>query len=170
MKKILVKIKNYKPPKFLFILLFFLVICCVFLNNKVLDNDIWFLLSHGKYVINHGIPNIEPFSMYENFSFIMQQWLSATIFYSIYYLFGKLGLRIFITFIYTLIIFILYKITLLISNNKFYLASLITFLISICLIPFIVSRPQIFTYLILLLAIYLFELYINYLKNIYRNI
>ena len=164
MKKILVKIKNYKPPKFLFILLFFLVICCVFLNNKVLDNDIWFLLSHGKYVINHGIPNIEPFSMYENFSFIMQQWLSATIFYSIYYLFGKLGLRIFITFIYTLIIFLLYKITLLISNNKFYLASLITFLISICLIPFIVSRPQIFTYLILLLAIYLFELYIKYKK------
>ena len=37
MKKILVKIKNYKPPKFLFILLFFLVICCVFLKNKVLD-------------------------------------------------------------------------------------------------------------------------------------
>lgn len=174
MKKIINKItnkfKNYKPPKFLIYLLLFLVVITSFLRNITLDNDTWFLLSHGKYVLENKIPFIEPFSIHEGFSFVMQQWLSAVIFYLVYSVFGKLGLRILISLIFSLIIYVILKLTLLISNNKFYLASLITFFISVLLLPCIVSRPQIFTYLILLLAIYLFELYIKTRKIKYLYI
>lgn len=168
--KITDKFKNYKPPKFLIYLLLFLVVIVVFLKNKTLDNDTWFLLSHGKYVLENGIPFLEPFSMHEGFSFVMQQWLSATIFYLVYSLFGKLGLRILVSLVFSLIIYVLLKLTLLISNNKFYLVSLITFLISVFLIPCMVTRPQIFTYLILLFSMYLFELYIKTRKIKYLYI
>lgn len=174
MKKIINKITNkfktYNPPKFLIYLLLFLVVITVFLNNKTLDNDTWFLLSHGKYVLENGIPFLEPFSIHEGFSFVMQQWLSATIFYLVYSIFGKLGLRILVSLIFSLIIYVILKLTLLISNNKFYLASLITFSISVFLIPCMVTRPQIFTYLILLLSMYLFELYIKTRKIKYLYI
>ena len=41
-------------------LLFLLFIPCI-LIRRVLDNDTWFLLNSGRYVMEHGIPYIEPF-------------------------------------------------------------------------------------------------------------
>lgn len=48
--------------------------------SRSLDNDIWFLLSHGRYVVQYGWPTTDPLSMHEGLDFVMQQWLSAVIF------------------------------------------------------------------------------------------
>ena len=57
-----------------------LLIPCLTIG-KNLNNDIWFILNCGKYVVQNGIPNIEPFTIHEGLSFVMQQWLTAVIFW-----------------------------------------------------------------------------------------
>jgi len=41
-----------------------LLLCLPFFLIQIkLDNDIWFLLNSGRYVLQHGIPFVEPFTM-----------------------------------------------------------------------------------------------------------
>ena len=81
MKTLIRKIKNYKPSKYICYLYFFVPLFVCSLSKVDRENDIWFLLKHGEYILKHGFPHIEPFSMHQNFSFVMQQWLSSVIFY-----------------------------------------------------------------------------------------
>ena len=154
-------VKNYRPPKFVIFFFFLLPIVVCYIRNLQIDNDTWFLLNHGRYVFEHGIPHIEPFSMHQGLSFVMQQWLSASIFWIVYKYLGEIGLRILIIIIFSLIMFIIYKLGMFLSDKKFYLASSISIMSGVLLSAFMVSRPQIFTYLILIFEIYLLELYIR---------
>ena len=88
MKKIVDYIKRYRPPKFMIYFIFLVPIVFSYIKNAKLDNDIWFLLNHGRYVFEHGIVYIEPFSIHNNLNFVMQQWLSSSIFWIIYKYFG----------------------------------------------------------------------------------
>jgi hypothetical protein len=131
-----------------------------------LDNDIWFIFNHGRYVLSNGFPYIEPFTIHEGFKFVMQQWLSAVIYYSIYKYLGVIGVFIFTLLINYLITLMLYKLCYLISNNhklSFIIALAIDFLLTH--FGFIVTRPQIITYLVLIIFTYLIEYYIKTGKN-----
>ena len=79
MKKIKNMLVNYHPSKKMLFLYFNIPLILV-LFWRVEYNDIWFLLNHGKYVLNNGFPSIEPFTIHQNFSFVMQQWLSPLYF------------------------------------------------------------------------------------------
>lgn len=72
--------------------LYFNIPLILVLLFRVNYNDTWFLLNHGRYILNNGFPSIEPFTIHNNFSFIMQQWLSSVIFYLSYSILGKYGL------------------------------------------------------------------------------
>ena len=154
-------IKNYRIPKFLTYLIFIMPIALVFLRGKRIDNDIWFLLSHGRYVLEHGIPKIEVFSMHSNMSFVMQQWLSASFFWLIYKVSSFFGLRLLLSIVFAVITYITYRLCNLISDNNTFISFLITLALQIFLAIFIVDRPQIFTYMILISELYLLELYIK---------
>ncbi len=43
------------------------------------DNDVWFFLATGDYILEHGIPYTNPFSVHEGLGFIAQQWLHCVI-------------------------------------------------------------------------------------------
>ena len=159
MKKILNKIKLYRPAKEILLLYFFIPI---FLSATVVltqEEDIWFLLNHGKYILNHGFPTVEPFTIHQGLSFVMQQWLSAFVFYLIYSLFGKYGLLILIVMVNLLILFFLYKLCMTISDNKRTISTVITCITDIFLMIFILPRPQIFTYLFLIIILYIMEVF-----------
>ena len=165
MKNIVSKLKKIRFPymrKGSYLCLFVSTIFLVYLKNYTLDNDTWFLLNHGRYVFHHGIPYIEPFTIHENFSFVMQQWLSALIFYLFYNYFGIKSLLFLIIFLNFVIIFVCYKLCMLLSDGNYKIASILTFFIDCSLlIFFIVSRPQIFTFILVLLMFYSLELYIK---------
>lgn len=158
--------KNYKPSKYSSYLFFILPIIFFFLIDMSRETDIWFLLSHGREVLRSGIPNTEFLTIHNGFSFVMQQWLSSTIFYIFYNYLGNIGLYIFIFVINLLIIFFLYKLCMLITNKKVYASVLITVLTDLLLeLLFIVPRPQIFSILILVIELYLLELFIKNKSN-----
>lgn len=160
------KLKNIRFPYFrrysyycFFVALIFLVL----IVNLELNNDTWFLLNHGKYVFFHGFPYIEPFTIHTNFKFVMQQWASSLVFFLSYHYFGINSLLFFIIFIDMLIVFVIYKLCMLISDKNYKISILITFVIDSILIitKFIVTRPQVFTYLFILLMFFCLEFYIK---------
>lgn len=166
MHKILEKVrlvyKNYKPNKPLTFLFFIIPIFIFLTKNIKLDNDIYFILNNGKYIIDHCVPYYDPFTIHNGLRLIMQQWLSSIIFYEIYNIFGYFGLIIFMFLINIVILIILYKLCMLISDNKLYLSVALAIIIDYLLLSmFIVTRPQLFDYILLLLEIYILELYIR---------
>ena len=158
--------KNYKPSKYSSYLLFVLPIIFFFFIDMSRETDIWFLLSHGREIINNGIPHIEFLTIHNNLHFVMQQWLSSTIFYIIYNYLGDLGLYLFIFIINMLIVFFLYRICLVITNKKIYASVIISVVTDLLLeLIFIIPRPQIFSILILVIELYLLEIFIKNKSN-----
>ena len=164
MKKIWKKIKKYNLSYKICLLYFFVPIylLCLTSANIGKENDIWFLLNHGKYVIKHGFPTIEPFSMHQGFSFVMQQWLSAVIFYLTYSVLGKYGLLLVVNIINLLILYFTYKLCILLTDNRKRLSIVLTCITDVLLTStFLVLRPQIFTYLLLIITLYIMEKFIR---------
>ena len=133
---------------------------CFCVRNTEMDNDCFFLLNNGRYVLRYGIPHIDPFTIHSGLHYVMQQWLFSIILYSFYKLLGKYGLFTFNIILYFLIIFVLYKLCRLFIKNKLVVV-LITSIIGFAITPYIVLRPQSVTYLILLLETYFLEKYVK---------
>lgn len=138
------------------ILLFLLFLPCL-LIRRVLDNDVWFLLNSGRYVMNYGIPHTEPFSIHKNMKFVMQQWLTDVTFWNIYDKFGENGLFILVMICYTIIIFLMYKLTMKVSGGNFFVSFSITMLASILIYTYMVTRPTIFTLVLVLIELNILE-------------
>ena len=147
-----------KQTRTLLIALMFLP--CLVVNLQ-LDNDIWFLLTSGRFVLQNGIPTIEPFTLHQGFSFLMQQWLSATIFWSIYSKLGAAGVLVLLFLVYVAIIFVVLQLTKLISDNNIAAMFFATLLTAAALKPVMFTRPMIFTMLILLCELYATERFIR---------
>ena len=159
--------KNYKPNKYVSYILFIIPIILFFLIDINKETDIWFLFSHGKYVLSHGFPHTDILSMHTDFYFIMQQWLSSVIYYLIYHLFGTIGIYIFFISCCFLILFLLYKLCLIISNGRIYASVLISSITTINLsISLLVLRPQIFSFIIFILLLIVMEKYHKDKSNI----
>ena len=153
---------NHKPNKWIYIILFTIPLIFCLLLTKQLDNDIWYLLSEGRYIFENGIYNIDPLSMHQGLSVVVQNWLSATSFWIIYDFFGQMGLVTLILICNFFICLLFYKICLIISDKNYLLSLIIMFFADVTLIThFMVSRPQILSFIILLSLIYTLELYIK---------
>ena len=155
-------LKKYKPSKWLSYLYFIFPLFLVTKINVGKESDIWFLLSYGKKIITSGFHKYDFLSMHENFSFVMQQWLSALSFYQVYKLLGGVGLFLLVFIINALIIFFLYKLCMLLSDNKVFSSVITTCIIDILLQSFfIIPRPQIYSLLLFIITIYILELYLK---------
>lgn len=161
-KKFLNDYMKWIPSKIVVLIILVIPFLLLLIKPFKLDNDFWFLINTGKYIIKNGIPYIEPFTIHSNFSFVAQQWLTDIIFYTIYSKFNIYGMYIFIIVSNVIIVYLLYKITLLINNNKIKLSMITASIIDIMLVlAFLTTRPQAFDIILLLLEIYLLELYIK---------
>ena len=143
---------------FLFLLLplFFIL----FVDYAKTVNDVWFLFSHGKYVLEHGFPHTEFLTIHENLHFVMQQWGFSVILFLIYKFTGNVGVYFFIFLINFLILFFLYKLCMLLSSNNKYFSCLITAITDLFLeMVFIAPRPQLISILLLIITIYILELF-----------
>lgn len=153
---------NFKPPKLLVFLIITISTIFISLSHFRLDNDFWFLINTGKYILNNGFPTIEPFTVHTDMFFVAQQWLTDVIFYLVYDKFDIYGMFVFIVLCDLLIAFLIYKLSMLVSDNKVKISVVTTLIINLFLsASFITTRPQLFDILLLLTEIYLLELYIK---------
>ena len=148
--------------KMLYIIFFLIPIILSFICVYEVDNDIWYLLSEGRYIVQNGIYHIDPLSMHEGFDVVVQNWASASIFWLVFSFLGKNGLLLMLVVINFFICLLMYKICMLLSNKN-YLLSLLVMLVNdlVLMRYYLVTRPQIFSFIILLALIYSLELYIK---------
>lgn len=157
--KLLYKLKTLSKRNI--ILLFAIPFVITVLMNLRTDNDIWFLLNHGRYVLEHGFPTIEPFTIHENLSFVMQQWTSAVIFFKVFDWFGKIGLFLLPVMMMCYFLWINYKTCMLLSNKRYQLSIYITCFMGLFISHFFVARPQIFSLTLLSTELYFLEKYVR---------
>ena len=151
-----------KKIKFKYIILFLIPILFFIQYNLRIDNDFWFTIKEGEYVINNGFPNVVPFTIYDNLNFIYQSYGAGVIFYFIYKLLGTYGILFFVMFILIIMTYFYYRLCMKVSNNNENISILVTIItMSLLAINYITTRPQIFTYLNLIIVLYIMELYSN---------
>ena len=151
-----------KKIKFKYIILFLIPILFFIQYNLRIDNDFWFTIKEGEYVINNGFPNVVPFTIYDNLNFIYQSYGAGVIFSFIYKLLGTYGILFFVIFILIMMIYFYYRLCMKVSNNNENISILVTVItMSLLAVNYITTRPQIFTYLNLIIVLYIMELYSN---------
>lgn len=151
-----------KKIKFKYIILFLIPILFFIQYNLRIDNDFWFTIKEGEYVINNGFPNVVPFTIYDNLNFIYQSYGAGVIFSFIYKLLGTYGILFFVIFILIIMTYFYYRLCMKVSNNNENISILVTIItMSLLAINYITTRPQIFTYLNLIIVLYIMELYSN---------
>lgn len=137
---------------YLFLPLFFFLYI-----NFSRETDIWFILSHGRYILKHGFPHTEFLTIHEGLHFIMQQWGWSYVIYLLYHYIGSIGVVIFIGLINVFVMFFIYKLCMKICNNS-YFSYLLTAIIDLLLeLNFVCPRPQMISLLLLLIVIYILE-------------
>lgn len=147
-----------------------LIFCILFLNFMLMNLkyvkglqtiDLFYLIPQGKYILNNGIYHIDLFSIHNGLHVVVQNYMSSCIFYLIFRVFSWNGFVIYTIICNALICYLIYKICLLISSNNKGLSIIIMVINDILLYYFLVPRPQLLSYINLLLVIYLLELYVH---------
>lgn len=144
--------------------LLFIVPILLFVVRKILTgSDIWFMASTGKYILNNGFPYIDPLTVHEGLSLVVPQWITCVILYVIFSKFQYMGLAIFEIIMLIVLEYILYKLCLFVSNKNYKVSIIVSSLISflLVLLKFIDARPQLFTYVNILLFTIIIEYYMK---------
>lgn len=131
-----------------------------------LDNDFYFTINQGRYVLEHGFPTIAINSIHE-LDFIYQSWGSGTLFYLIYHYLGNYGLVILLISVMELTSFFFYKLCYTISNKKRLSLGISIITMLLYNYYYFTTRPHIFTVLNLVIILYLIEKYLKTLKKKY---
>ena len=120
-------------------------------------NDIWFLLNSGRYVLKEGIPHVEPFSMHQGFDFVMQQWLSALIFWGAYAEAGMAGVNLLVLLCLVGTLLLFFKLCMHVSEQNTLVSFSATLFCSLVLTFFTAQRPSVFSNALLAAELYTLE-------------
>jgi len=141
--------------------LILIAIFCISLAPKTLQNDTFYTIKIGEHIIkNGGIDMMDPFSWHEGLEYTYPHWLYDVIIYSIYNLWGMLGIYISTCFLSTILGLTIYKV-----NSKLIKNKIVSFFIAIgalyMLRDFIAARAQLMTFILFVIQIYCIERLIN---------
>lgn len=150
--------KNFKQYWPLLLLVIPFVFICI--QNKTPDNDIWFILNNGKYLFAHGIPHTDPFTIHEGLKYAMQQWMTSRLFWWLFDTFGKQGIIVMMYAVSIALLFSYYKLLYIVTESRSR-SAILTAIAFVLIRTFVVTRPQIFTFLFLILELIFLELYIK---------
>lgn len=150
-----------RKKKLWFLMAMFLILPMLFIQAEI-DNDLWFMLNHGRYILTHGFSSIEPFTVHEGLTFSFEKWLACVIFWKIYSIGGAKAIYVFVVAVGAAITAVFYKLCMLVSDKNHVVSCFVTgFTLLSCFTAFMVSRPQIFGYLFMMIELFLLEKYVR---------
>lgn len=146
---------------FLFVLIIFFGFCALFAAQKITDPDFWWHLKTGEWIWQHkAIPHTDPFSYtFRGAEWINYEWLFHAVIYPIYKLGGFGGLIIFVIIIVLLTFVILFFACREVDGGNRWLSITILFVALLVAWGRFSIRPQIISFLLLALYLYLLILY-----------
>lgn len=143
-----------------YILLIVSMFSGVLLHLRIFNPDCYFLLAYGRYVAEKGFPHVDPFSMHEGLHFVMQQWLSAMLFWQVYG-FGGIGALTILVYVMAVLLIGLYFCLLYTVSRNVDISAVISLVVGILIsfFYFVTERPQIFSTALILLELLVLETY-----------
>ena len=137
-------------------------------NGVNLDNDSWGVIANGREITENGVYYEDQLSMHEGLEVVVQNYGFAVVFYWLYSAFGPVGIFVIMLLFNLLLCWLIYKICMLISNKNENLSLFIMILTDLLLSRwFIVTRAQVVSFCVIMLVVYLLELYIKRGKSKY---
>lgn len=121
------------------------------------EADTYFVMNIGRYVFEHGVPYVDPFTVHENLKLVAQQWLSGVIFWELFKNFGVDGLRAFDAIIGAVTVLIHWRLCLFVSGGNKALSFAVSFIVALLITPSTVPRPQLISTLLLLIEVFALE-------------
>jgi tetratricopeptide (TPR) repeat protein len=146
---------------FLFFLIIFFGFCALLAAQKIVDPDFWWHLKTGEWIWQHkAIPHVDPFSYtFKGAEWINYEWLFHAVIYPIYQLSGFGGLIVSVIICALLTFLILYLACREVEGGKRWLTITILFLALLIAWGRFSIRPQIISFLLLALYLYLLILH-----------
>ncbi|MBD3879519.1 MAG: hypothetical protein SR1Q5_07530 [Quinella sp. 1Q5] len=139
----------------------------VFLSSSVLfwqaffrfveNADTYFVMNLGRYVLEHGFPHVDPFTIHENLQLVAQQWLSGVVFWEAYKSLGVNGLLAVDYLFGAAAVVIYWRLCLFVSGGNKILSFMISFVVGMFIAPMVVPRPHILSATVLLIEVFMLE-------------
>ena len=150
------------------------IICIILLTiysfsiiEKEFQNDTFFSIITGNYILKNGINDVEPFTIHDNLIYIKLRWLFDIIIAIIYNNFGFYGLYYFVIVIVITLAISLFEILKKYNKNSI-ISFFITFMVMNYLKSYLVCRAQIISYFLFCWEIYFFESYLKKYDRKYK--
>lgn len=159
--------KKLTRYKFHVVIAILLIIHCISMAPKGLQNDTFYTIKVGEYIAQNGIGNLttDPFSWHE-LPYTFPHWLYDLSIFGIYSLGGMTGI-----YISTIILTCILGLSIYFTSNKISknapVSALITFIAMYLLQPYLAARAQLVTFSLMVLTIYLIEKFLENAKKRY---
>ena len=145
--------------KFSIIAIISIIVFAFAISPKTLQNDTFYTIKIGEYVMENGITFQDPFS-WHNLSYTFPHWAYDVMIYLIYNVGGQLGI-----YISTIVFASILGILIYFVNDKFTKNKPISFVLTITamflLKDYITARAQLFTFILFLLEVFCIESFLN---------
>ena len=159
--------KNKKKICFEIMSIVLIVIFCISLTPKTLQNDTFYTIKIGEHIIeNGGIDMMDTFSWHEGLEYTYPHWLYDVVIYLIYSIRGMQGI-----YISTCIFSILLGIAIFETNSKLTKNKCLSFVITLgvmyLLKDYIAARAQLVTFILFTIQLYFMEKLVDTSKKRY---
>ena len=163
--------KKSKETIFMIVAILGIIIFGTVMAPIELQNDTYYTIAIGQYIMEHGISEYDPFSWHETLPYTFPHWLYDVTIGAIFNLGGMFGI-----YLSTVGLTVALGLIWFIVNCKLHKNKLTSFMLSIALIylmtPYIAARAQLLTFSLFILEIFFIERFLSTRKKryaIYRN-
>ena len=143
-----------------------IIIFCVGLTSRPLQNDVFYMIRLGKDIFKYGIDMKDHYSWISNLSYTYPHWLYDIYLYLIYKHFNFFGIYINTIFVYSIFSIIFFLVVLKSTKNYFY-SFFVTFISIFGIFMFESGRSLLLTGLLFFLEVYFINKLIDSGKNRY---
>jgi len=158
--------KKNKETIFLIIAILGLILFGTALAPIGLQNDTFYTIAIGQYIMENGISEYDPFSWHEALPYTFPHWLYDVTIGAIYNVGGMFGI-----YLSTVGLTVALGIVWFLVNCKLHKNKLTSFILAMALIylmsPYIAARAQLFTFILFILEIYFIEMFLQDKKKRY---
>ena len=152
--------------KFTIITIVLIAVFSVALTPVTLQNDTFYTIKIGEYILENGINMQDPFSWHQDLAYTYPHWLYDVITYLIYNGFGMTGI-----YIVTCILSAILGISIYVVNTKLTKNKIVSFIITIgamyLLRSYIAARAQLVTFILFIWTIFFIEKFLETKKRRY---
>lgn len=152
--------------KFSILAILCIIIFAFAVSPVTLQNDTFYTIAIGEYILQNGVTTEEPFAWHEGLKYTFPHWAYDVFIYLVYDIGGQVGI-----YLSTVMLAAILGICIYLISSRFTKNNLISFLMTLLsmylLRAFIAARAQLVTFILFILTIYFIEKFLETKKKRY---